>query len=256
MWGEPEINALSASSLGPTACELSVYLGRGLGLEFPSDVADLYPRYVGALRRALVAVAEEPTTGVEDALDAAWESVPDHPHMAAYRDAALGALRAFAEWLAEYDAGSPLPTEVELADYGPAVRLGLVARSRRSDGQETAVAVHTRGPLLPKLKTDKLSWSALGSSAKATFSSLYGATDVGGDDPGVDLYVLSVADRTVLPAAFKQGGVGKEAAAVTDRVRSARTGPYAPAANERMCPSCGQRTVCPFWLGLADEQEG
>ena len=251
VWGTPDIDVLSASSLGPTACELSVYLGRGLGLEFPSEVTDLYPRYVGALRRALIAIAEESTTDAEAALDAAWETAPDHPHTPAYRDAALGAIGAFADWLAAYGGEAPLTTEVELSDEGPTVRLGLVARSRRGNGGQTAVAVHTRGPLLPKLKTDKLSWSSLGSSAQATFAALYGVE--GGTSPDTELYVLSVADRAVLPAAFKRGGVAKEAEAVAARARVARTGPYVPAADDRTCPSCEQRTVCPFWLGLADE---
>ena len=250
VWGAPDIDVLSASSLSPTACELSVYLGRGLGLDFPSDMTDLYPRYVGALRRALVAVAEDPTTTAEAALDDAWETVPDHPHTPAYRDAALGAVVAFAEWLTARGGGKPLVTEIELSEDGPAVRLGLVARSRRGNGGQTAVAVHTRSPLLPKLKTEKLSWSSLGSSAQATFAALYGAE--GGAIPDTELYVMSVADRAVLPAAFKRGGVAKEAEAVASRVRVARTGPYIPAANERTCPSCEQRTVCPFWLGLAD----
>lgn len=256
VWGAPDIDTLSASALGPTACELSVYLGRGLGLAFPSEVDDLYPRYVGALRQALATLAEAPTMNIEDALDTAWESVPDHPHAPAYRGAALGALGAFADWLTSHGAGDVLPTEIELADDSPTVRLGLVSRSRRGDGQETAVAVHTRGPLLPKLKTDRLPWSALGSSAKAGFSSLYGAVVADDADPDIDLEILSVADRAVLPAAFKRGGVAEEAAAVTDRLRAVRTGPYVPAANGRTCPSCEQRTVCPYWLELAGEPTG
>ena len=254
VWGKPQINSLSASSVGPSTCELSVYLSRGLGLQFPSDLADLYPPYVGALRRALTLITEKPTTSIEEALVEAWEKISDHPHAPIYQDATLSALGAFADWLSQRKGGAGLPTEVEFVE-GPSVRLGLAARTSYGSEGETAVAVHTRRPLLPKLKTSHLPWSALGSSAQTAFASLYGTAAAKTAEPIIDLHILSVADRAVLPAAFKRGGVGKEADAVVNRVRTARTGPYVPAANERTCGTCDQRTVCPYWLNVGDSQK-
>ena len=252
VWGEAVMGRLSASALGTSACQLAVYLGRGLRLEFPSDVGDLYPSFMGAIRRAAQLMCETPGLAAEAAFAEAWSAVADqHPHAPAYRAAALGVLQDLHADLNEVAGGRPLEVEVEPIARESVVQLGLARYVQRSDGTEAAVAVHARSPLAAKLnKHGQLTWSELGTSHKAAFAVMHEvARQAGRVLP--ELFVLSVTDRAVIPATWKRGGVDDEASEAMDRLRGATRGPYEPKASAYDCPDCEHRTICPFWLQLA-----
>jgi hypothetical protein len=260
IWGGSLPTSLSTYSLVAN-CTIRAYLQDHLGVDFPSAETEIYPRFIGRLRRTMqrvVQLAHERATPVdpdeaETLLDEEWpeSDFKEHPHLSIFLPRARAWVRAFAT---EYD---PQVFPGEVLEPEIVIVVGEEARTVRGDlvanigGPEGRLAVLFRPDELQLDRAGQaINWGSLKQYHRLPFVLLWA------EDQRLMPQVFCGPSKRIYDYKWARG---KADEALSDELAAARASAHAQAAGEFvqevsdfLCDDCVCRVSCPFWIGALE----
>lgn len=261
IWGGSLPAALSAYSLVAN-CTIRAYLQDHLAVDFSSAETEIYPRFIGRLRRTMqrvVKLAHERGTPVgpdeaETLLEEEWpeSDFEGHPHLSIYLPRARAWVRAFAT---EYD---PQAFPGEVLEPEIVIVVGEEVRTVRGDlvanigGPEGRLAVLFRPDELQLDRAGQaINWGSLKQYHRLPFVLLWA------EDQRLMPQVFCGPSKRIYDYKWARG---KADEALRDELAAARASAHAQAAGEFvqevsdfLCDDCVCRVSCPFWIGALED---
>lgn len=262
VWGGEMPSTVPARHLKKDRCALKSYLDLALDMYFPEAEAQLYPFFVGRVRKGMrqlaSAVLERRSTVDEGAVKATVEEIwPEksfakHPYYQIYRPLLIQALTGFVRALGLPADAIPLDVEIEWTMWGAPRRLkfDLVAYYRGADRSLAGVVLHfpSLAAALDK-KARGVLWGSLGDSQRIQLA-LLDRHHEGTFKP----YVHSVVDGITRPFLWHRNGrkpVQDLAERAIEKGAGLVEGRFETVVKEYDCDRCDSRICCPLWMGLA-----